>query len=343
MVDEAFSGSRFDGVCSAATAVEVNLVGPTLVVSDPTSPAQRWPLERLVIAEHFERTPRMINCPDGATLEVPDPLGRFDAALRAQGVLPGPIVRLQRHRAAAVVALLLCVALLVYAYVDGIPAAARAVAMHVPIELEQRLGQRLLADADKALFTPSRIDVVRRAALDARFAEAARAADNDVPYRVVWRHMGKANVANALTLPGGTIVMLDGLDDVVDDDDALVGVFGHELGHVTGRHTLRQIIQTIGVGGLANMVWGDMSSLLLNGVLVVSSLNYSRDMEREADAFAATVLKASHLSAEPLIGFLTDLAAEQTGRNGQSAPGLLTTHPLTDERIQNLRAAMAQP
>ena len=73
--------------------------------------------------------------------------------------------------------------------------------------------------------------------------------------------------------------MLDGLDDVVEDDDALVGVFGHGLGHVTGRHTLRQNIQTIGVGGLANMVWGDMSSLLLNGVLVVSSLNYSRDMD----------------------------------------------------------------
>jgi predicted Zn-dependent protease len=47
--------------------------------------------------------------------------------------------------------------------------------------------------------------------------------------------MGKANVANALTLPGGTIVMLDGLDDAVDDDDALVGVFGHELGHIAGR------------------------------------------------------------------------------------------------------------
>ena len=117
--------------------------------------------------------------------------------------------------------------------------------------------------------------------------------------------MGKANVANALTLPGGTIVTADGLDDVVEDDDALVGVFGHELGHVTGRHTLRHIIYRIGVGGLANMVWGDMLLLLRNGVLVVLLLNYSRDMEREADAFGATVLKASHLSAEPLISFLS--------------------------------------
>jgi predicted Zn-dependent protease len=97
------------------------------------------------------------------------------------------------------------------------------------------------------------------------------------------------------------------------------------------------------VGGLANMVWGDMSSLLLNGVVVVSSLNYSRDMEREADAFAANVLKASHLSAEPLIDFLNDMAAEQEVRNGQAVPGFLTTHPVSNERIRNLRAAMAKP
>jgi hypothetical protein len=122
----------------------------------------------------------MVNFPNGATLEVPDPLGHFDAALRAQGVLPGTIVRLQRHRVAAVIAMLLCVALCVYGYVEGIPAVARAVAMHVPIELEQRLGERLLEDAETTLFTPTRIDAVRRAALDARFAVAARAAAPDV-------------------------------------------------------------------------------------------------------------------------------------------------------------------
>ena len=82
-------------------------------------------------------------------------------------------------------------------------------------------------------------------------------------------HTGKANVANALTLPGGTIVMLDGLDDAVDDDDALVGVFGHELGHIAGRvhdaaHHPDHWRRRVGQYG----VWGDMSSLLLNGVVV---------------------------------------------------------------------------
>ena len=58
MAEETFGGFRFDGIHSAATAVEVSLDGAALVVSDTTSPPERWPLERLMIGEHFERTPR---------------------------------------------------------------------------------------------------------------------------------------------------------------------------------------------------------------------------------------------------------------------------------------------
>ncbi len=343
MVNETFPAFHFNGCKSAAMEVDLRIDGSTLVVGGATLPLANWPLHRLMIAEHFARTPRMIELPEGATLEVPDPDGRFDAALRARGVRPSAVQRMQRHRFAAVIALALSVTLGVYAYIDGIPAVARAIAMRFPVELEQRLGARLLADADKTLFSRSQLDARHRARLDARFAAAARVAAPDVSYHIVWRHMGRSNQANALTLPGGTIVMLDGLEAAVADDDALVGVFGHELGHVAGRHTLRHMIQVAGVGGLASMVWGDMSSVLLNGAVVVSSLNYSRDMEREADAFAAKVLKANHLSAEPLIQLLTEMEAEQSVKNGGALPGLLTTHPLTGERIERLRAAMAQP
>ena len=343
MADETFPAFRFDGITSAATKVDVRVAGSTLEVSGGTSPPPTWPLDRLLIGERFARTPRMLELPEGATLEVPDPEGRFDAALRAGGVRASTVQRMQQHRFAAVIAVAICVTLGIYAYADGIPALARSVAARIPIELEQRLGERLLADADRTLFGPTRLDPTRRAELDARFAQAARVAAPDARYRVVWRRMGKSNQANALTLPGGTIVMLDGLEATVSDDDALVGVFGHELGHVTGRHSLRRIIQIIGVGGLAHVVWGDVSSLLLNGAVVLSSLDYSRDMEREADAFAAGLLKANGLSAEPLIEFLTAMEAEEAGKGGGSAPGLLTTHPLTDERIERLRAAMRQP
>jgi len=343
MTDAAFPAFHFDGRSSRAIEVDVRIEGSTLVLGSAGLSSARWPFQRLVFAEHFARTPRMIELPDGATLEVPDADGRFDDALRAQGVLPGVVQRMQGHRYAAVIALALCVALAAYAYVDGIPAVARAIAMHVPMDVEQRLGAHLLADADTTLFGRTHLDARRRARLEARFAAAAHTAAPDVHYQVVWRRMGRSNQANALTLPGGTIVMLDGLVADGVDDDALVGVFGHELGHVAGRHTLRQMIQVAGVGGLASMVWGDMSSSLLNGAVAISSLKYSRDMESEADAFAAKVLKANQLSAEPLIQFLSTMEARESAKSGGAPPGLLATHPLTGERIERLRALMARP
>jgi predicted Zn-dependent protease len=337
-----FPAYRFDGAVSAAAQVEVRVEGTMLILGDGTLAGQRWPLRQIRAGERFERTPRMVELPDGATLEVPDPHGQFDAALRAQGLLPGAVQRMQRHQFVAVLALALCAAFGYYAYVDGIPALARVVAMRIPMDVERRLGERFLADADRSLFRPTRLGETRRMQLDERFAAAARSAAPDVSYRVVWRRMGDSNRANALTLPGGTIVMLDGLEGKAANDEALVGVFGHELGHVAGRHTMRRLVQIIGVGALAHIVWGDISSLLLNGAVLLSSLDYSRDMEREADGFALDVLRSNHLSAEPLIEFLTAMEAEDATRKGNSVPGLLTTHPMTKERVERLRASIGR-
>ena len=338
--EHTFAAYLFDGRRSAAIDVDVTIDDGELVIREPAT-TQRWPLGRIAAGERFAHTPRVVGLPGGATLEVPDASGGFDTALQRAGIAPGLVPRMQQHRFAAAVALLFTVALGVYAYREGIPAVARFIANRFPPALEQQLGQRLLGDADGALFAPSQLPDARRAALDARFASAGRRAAPGVDYRVIWRRIGNRNLPNALTLPGGTIVMLDGLDAAVTNDDALVGIFGHELGHVAGRHTLRQLIQMAGVGGLAHIVWGDMASLLLNGAVIASSLTYSRDMEREADAFAADLLKASGLSAEPLIDFLARMEADDAARDFGRAPAFLTTHPSTGERVRNLRDAMA--
>jgi predicted Zn-dependent protease len=65
-------------------------------------------------------------------------------------------------------------------------------------------------------------------------------------------------------------------------------------------------------------------------------------MEREADTFAADVLKMNGLSAEPLIGFLERMESGDAARAFDRAPAFLTTHPSTGERVRNLRDAMAK-
>ena len=65
---------------------------------------------------------------------------------------------------------------------------------------------------------------------------------------------------NAFALPGGIIVVFDELVELAGDDDRVLGVLGHELGHVVHRHSTRQLLQALGLAAIAGVVWGDFSS-----------------------------------------------------------------------------------
>lgn len=96
---------------------------------------------------------------------------------------------------------------------------------------------------------------------------------------------------NAFALPSGTIVMLDQLVELADDDKEVLGVLAHELGHVERRHSARMMLQT-SISGLALTWWlGDVSTLLAAAPGVMLGAKYSRDMETEADEYAKVLFE----------------------------------------------------
>src|SRR5262249_57927764 len=102
---------------------------------------------------------------------------------------------------------------------------------------------------------------------------------------------------NALTLPGGIILVLDGLVRFAGDDDAVLAVLGHELGHVVHKHSVRQVLQSVGVGAVAGLLWGDFSGVAASVPIVFGMLSYSRGVEREAHEFALAFLRPPPPSA----------------------------------------------
>ena len=164
----------------------------------------------------------------------------------------------------------------------------------------------------------------------------------DVAYRLEFRSAEGPVGANALALPGGTIVLLDGLVAMTHDDDALIGVLSHELGHVAGKHSLRQLLQSVGVGALAGLLWGDFSSVIANVPLTFGVLHYSRAFEREADEFALRVLRDNGISTHPLDDFFGEMDRRDREKGRAAPPAFLSTHPPTDERRQRLREAADQ-
>jgi predicted Zn-dependent protease len=133
---------------------------------------------------------------------------------------------------------------------------------------------------------------------------------------------------NAFAMPGGHVVVFTGLLRATESAEELAGVLAHEISHVEMRHTLRNMIHGLGwraVLGVAlwdfsGGVWGDMAGEL-------GSLGYSCDLELEADRAAVQLLRRTGLPAEGMARFF-----ERMGRNGQSIPALLSTHPNDLER-----------
>jgi predicted Zn-dependent protease len=194
----------------------------------------------------------------------------------------------------------------------------------------------VLAVLDRHYLRPSRLEVGQREAIADRLARASAATAPGVPYRLEFRRAGRGAV-NALALPGGTIVLLDGLVDFAGDGDAVLGVLGHELGHVVHKHSARQIVASLGVGTVASLLWGDFSGVAASVPVVLGMLRYSRGAEREADEFAITLLRTQDASVRPLVEFFERLSARESEIRVQKMPDFLSTHPATEERLERLR------
>jgi Zn-dependent protease with chaperone function len=334
----AISAFRFDGRHADAQGVQLRVEGRALVVETAQGIVlDREPLDHVTVSEPLDRAPRLIGLSNHVTLEIYDTDGSLASALERAGVRPPLAVRLQRRWLAVLAILAALVGVLALGYFKGLPVAARWAAFAVPPRLEHRMGEQVLGVLDKHHVRASRLDTVRRTQIADRFARAAAAAAPGVAYRLEFR-AGSKDEINALTLPGGIIVMLDGLVDVAEDDEVLA-VLGHELGHVVAKHSTRQLFQSIGVGTLAGLLWGDFSGVAASVPVVIGLLHYSRDFEREADDFAVTVLKTQNLSADPLYDFFVLIADRARERHGGDVPVFLSSHPPTAERLQRLEQA----
>jgi predicted Zn-dependent protease len=143
-----------------------------------------------------------------------------------------------------------------------------------------------------------------------------------------------------MALPGGIIVLLDGLVAFAEDEDAVLGVLGHELGHVVHKHPARGILQSAGLGALAGLLWGDFSGAAASVPITLGVLRYSRDFEREADEFAIALLRAQDVSTQPLYEFFVRVRRLESRRGVGAIPDFLATHPPTEERLERLRREM---
>ena len=169
--------------------------------------------------------------------------------------------------------------------------------------------------------------------------------------RFAWQVLlGKDRSINAFALPGGWLGLHLGLISATATQDELASVLAHELSHVTQRHISRLMTQqsratpwVIGamiLGAMAASKSPDAGNAVIAGgqaLAIQNQLNFSRDMEREADRIGFGVMTQAGFEAQ---GFVTmfDKLQQAARLNDNGNFPYLRTHPMNTERIADMQA-----
>ena len=147
---------------------------------------------------------------------------------------------------------------------------------------------------------------------------------------------GVANIGmiNAVALPGGQVLLFDGLVQDAETPEELAGVLGHEVGHVRERHVMTALLRQFGLTVLlsgANTTVGDT-------MFGLAAMGYSRDAEREADEYSRERMAESRISPLGAARFFERLGGENESE-GEGLTGWVSSHPGPAERAKAYRAA----
>jgi len=330
----------FDGRTARAHKVSLTLSSDALLVQGEDI-RRSEPLSALRVSEPMGAAPRLISFSDGAHCEVRDH-ALFAVLLARSGYTDSLVVRLQQYWRAALVSVAVTIAALVAGYVWGLPALSEWIAFKVPEPMLAELGHGTLQFLDRAVFKPSELSTARQQSLIKTFNRLVSPDGTKTQHAIHFRK-GRSMGANALAIPDGTIVVTDELVKLATDDEEIIAVLAHELGHLNRRHSLRMLIQSSIVAFVVAWYVGDVSSVAAGLPVLLLQARYSREHELEADRFGAAILKANGIAPRRLGDMLLKLEIAHRTRQGDTHPrepnsisDYYASHPATEERIKAL-------
>lgn len=154
-------------------------------------------------------------------------------------------------------------------------------------------------------------------------------------------------VVNAFALPGGFIYITRGIMVHLSSEAQLASVVGHEIGHVTGRHSVEQISRSqflqlgLGVGSILSPTFRDLSGIAGAG-LGLLTLKFGRDDERQADDLGLRYMRRAQYDPREMPGVFELLGRVSQARGGGGGPPeWLSTHPDPENRKERIEAAIA--
>lgn len=225
----------------------------------------------------------------------------------------------------------------------GLVAGAATAASCVTTQQELEMGRQYAAEINQQL------PIVEDAAIHRYINDLGtriqrQPGNRDIPYTF---YVVNIDQVNAFAVPGGHVYINRGLIERSENLSELAGVVGHEIGHVEARHSAEMLerMQAAQAGlAIATVLVGEQPRGVAGAAVQVGAQAYfshhSREDELEADAIAVRLLPGAGIDPRGIETFFQKLLADQ-----ERQPSLLeqwfSTHPLTAERIEQVRAMIA--
>jgi Zn-dependent protease with chaperone function len=327
----------FDGKSSRRRPVTLAFKDQ-LEINDDEGALAAWAYGDIRRADGAAGTVRLtcLSAPQLARLEIRDAATAAELILRCTHLdenVPG------RHSVAAIVGWSLgAVASIVAVVLFGVPLAADRLAPLVPAALERRIGD--VAEQQIQVLFGGRIcsSAPGKAAFDKLVAAISDPAAMATPIQAA---VLDTPIPNAFALPGGKVYVFKGLLAKADNADEIAGILAHEIGHLKHRDSTRNLIYSGGTSFLIGLLFGDITG---SGALVVASrslvtASYSREAEQNADSFAIDAMRRLGRPTKPM----GELMFRVTGKQEDKTLSILSSHPLTEDRLKRMSEADRPP
>ena len=161
-----------------------------------------------------------------------------------------------------------------------------------------------------------------------------------------------SDVVNAFAVPGCYIYITRGLLVIMNSEDELASVLGHEIGHIVGKHSRKRTqtatLSTLGAIALGLATKSEDVMQTAGQLAQIYTLSYSRNQENESDDYGVRYLTATGYNPYAASDMLAALGAQEAldarvkNRPVNSTPSWARSHPITSERVtRTANAAVA--
>jgi len=250
--------------------------------------------------------------------------------------------RLEQHKVAIGLSVLLVPLLLWWLASSGLPGLAKALVPYLPKSVSLTIDRQTMQILDNTLLDNSALPQAQQQQLRQQWLLAIAQLPEpliftpDIQFR-----LAKGMGANAFALPGGTIVVTDELVTLLaDKPDALLAVLLHEAGHVQHQHGLKLLAQSTATTMLLALIFSDLevlSEVLLGSGSSLMQAAFSRDMESEADLFATRALVVLGKNSSAFADAIEAISQQQDSASMEQWTRYFSSHPSSRERIEQAK------